>query len=120
MKGGGLLMELEFKNVIAVVFIMAILIAVSGCTSISNNTTNNTTNITEKNNTDNVNTTTDISADKAKELATQYTGIGVTLGTPTLTTFKGVKVWKVPVSTSGLNKPVDNIYINADTGKRVQ
>ncbi len=73
-------MELEFKNVIAVVFIMAILITVSGCTSTSNNTTNNTTNITEKNNTDNVNTTTDISAVKAKELATQYTGIGVTLG----------------------------------------
>ena len=99
---------------------MAILITVSGCTSISNNTTNNTTNITEKNNTDNVNTTTDINAVKAKELATQYTGIGVTLGTPTLRTFKGVKVWKVPVSTSGLNKPVDNIYINAITGKRVQ
>ncbi len=113
-------MKLSYKNLVAVVLIVAILVAVSGCTSPSNNTTNNTNNITEKNSTNDKNTTTYISAAKAKELATQYTGIGVTLGTPTLTTLNGIKVWKVPVSTSGQNESVDSIYINAITGKKVQ
>ena len=113
-------MNLEYRNLVAVVFIVAILVAVSGCTTTSNNTTNNTTNITEKNNTNDKNTTTEISSTKAKELASKYTGIGVTLGTPTLTTFNGIKVWKVPVSTSGTNESVDFIYINAATGNRVQ
>lgn len=95
--------------------------AVSGCTTSSNNTTNNTSNNTIQNNTTNKNnTSTEISAEKAKELAAQFTGMGVTLGTPTLTTFNGVKVWKVPVYTSGTNESVDSIYINAVTGKRVQ
>ncbi len=96
--------------------IIAILVAVSGCTT----TSNNSTNITEKDNTSDKNTTTYISSAKAKELAAKYTGIGVTLGTPTLTTFNGDKVWKVPVSTSGMNEPVDAIYINAISGNRVQ
>jgi hypothetical protein len=109
-------MNFHYKNLVVVVFIIGILVAVSGCTSTSNNTTQN---ITVNNNTSK-NTTTDISALKAKELAAKFTGIGVTLGTPTLTTFKGIKVWKVPVSTSGLNESVDSIYINAATGKRVQ
>jgi Tfp pilus assembly protein PilV len=113
-------MKFEYKNLIAVVFIIAILVAVSGCTTTSNNTTNNTTNITEKNDTSNKNTTTEISATKAKEMASKYTGIGVTLGTPTLTTFNGVKVWKIPISTSGTNESVDVIYINAVNGNRVQ
>lgn len=100
---------------------ISILVAVCGCTTNSNNTTNNTNNSTVQNNTtNNNNTSTEISADKAKELATQFTGLGVTLGTPTLTTFNGVKVWKVPVYTSGTNESVDSIYINAITGKRVQ
>ena len=111
-------MKLNYKNLVAVVCIIAILVAVSGCTSTSNNTTNNTSNITEKNNTNSNNTTTYISADKAKELASQYTGMGVnrgTLGTPTLTTFNGVKVWKFSV-----NNGYYTIYIDAGTGTRVQ
>jgi hypothetical protein len=111
-------MKLAYKNLFAVVFIITILVAFSGCTSTSNNTTKNTTNITEKNSTNGNNTTTYISAAKAKELAAQYTGMGVnrgTLGTPTLTTFNGVKVWKFPV-----NNGYYTIYIDAVTGKRVQ
>jgi hypothetical protein len=109
-------MKLNYENLVAVVCIIAILVAVSGCISTSNNTT---TNITEKNVTNSNNTTTAyISADKAKELAAQYTGMGVnrgTLGTPTLTTFNGIKVWKFPV-----NNGYYTIYIDAVTGKRVQ
>ncbi len=113
-------MIFKHKNLISVVFIVAILVAVSGCTS-SNNTTNNTTqNITQNNNSSSHNTTTKISAAKAKSIATNFTGMGVTLGTPTLTTYKGVQVWKVPVSTVGQNLYVDSIYINAVTGQRVQ
>jgi hypothetical protein len=111
-------MKLAYKNLFAVVFIIAILVVFSGCTSTSNNTTKNTTNITEKNSTNGNNTTTYISVAKAKELAAPYTGMGVnrgTLGTPTLTTFNGVKVWKFPV-----NNGYYTIYIDAVTGKRVQ
>ena len=118
-------MKLEYKNFIAVLSIIAILVAVSGCTSTSNNTTNNTTNNNSNNNivvnnSTNHNTTNYISADKAKSLATSYTGMGVTLGTPTLTSLNGVKVWKVPVKTVGTDESVDSIYINAITGKKVQ
>lgn len=109
-------MRLDYKNLMGVVLIVAILVAVSGCI----NTNNTPQNITQNNNSSVKNTTTEISATKAKALATQFTGIGVTLGTPKLTTFKGVKAWSVPVSTVGENKSVDNIYINAVTGKRVQ
>ena len=110
-------MSLDCKNLVVVVCIIGILVAVSGCIS-TTNTTNNTSNITEKNITSNNNSTNYISADKAKELALQYTGMGVnrgTLGTPTLTTFNGVKVWKFPV-----NDGFYTIYIDAITGTRVQ
>lgn len=105
------------------VFLVAILVAVSGCTSNSNNTTNNSTNNSNSvvvNNSTNHNVTDYISASKAKEKAEQYTAMGVTLGEPTLTTFNGVKVWKVPVNTVGTEEHVDYIYINAVTGKKVQ
>jgi len=108
-------MKFGYKILIVVVFVVAILVVVIGFTTISNKTTQN---ITQNNTTSN--TTTYISAVQAKELATQFTGLGVTLGTPTLTNFKGVKVWKIPVLTSGQNLFVDNIYINAVTDKRVQ
>jgi len=41
-----------------------------------------------------------ILVERAKELASQYTGIGFgkgTLGKPTFTTFNGLKTWKFPV-----------------------
>ena len=42
-------------------------------------------------------------------------GVGKgTLGTPTLTTFNGVKAWQFPV-----NNGFYNIYINAITGQRI-
>ena len=115
-------MKLEHKNLIVVLSIIAILVAVSGCTSTSNttNTTNNSSNNVVVNNSTNHNTTNYISAANAKSLATSYTGMGVTLGTPTLISLNGVKVWKVPVKTVGTDESVDSIYINAITGKRVQ
>lgn len=91
----------------------------------NNSTVNNATPLnvspthtnTNKNQTNN---TTNITAAKAKELAGQYVGMGVTLETPTLTTYKGVTVWKVPVVTYSPNKAyLDPIYINAKTGQRV-
>jgi len=105
------------KKKIGVIGIIILLIAISGCINTTNTTPNNTTHITENNNTTINNTTTYISAGKAKELALQYTGMGVnkgTLGTPTLTTFNGIKAWQFPV-----NNGFYNIYINAITGQRI-
>ena len=104
--------------VTGIIGIIILLIAIIGSTNTTTNTiTNNTTNITQINNTNVNNTTTYISAEKAKELASQYTGMEVgkgTLGTPTLTTFNGVKAWQFPV-----NDGYYNIYINAITGQRI-
>lgn len=118
-------MKLINKNLIAVICIITILVAVSGCISISNKTSNNTTNITEKNGIDN-NATTYISKSKAKELALQYSSFGVnygkpklTLGMPIFTTFNGDKVWTVDVSNSETHETLYTIYINATTGERI-
>jgi len=108
-------MMLSYRNLLTIICIITILVSVSGCTT--NTTPNNTTNNTLKNNITDNNTTTYISATKAKEIASQYTGMGVgkgTLGTPTLTTFNGVKAWQFPV-----NNGFYNIYINAITGQRI-
>lgn len=104
-------------EIMGIIGIIILLVAISGCTNTTNTTPNNTTNITEKNSTNNNNTTAYISEEKAKELASQYAGMGVgkgTLGTPTLTTFNGVKAWQFPV-----NNGFYNIYINAITGQRI-
>jgi hypothetical protein len=108
-------MKLSYKNLLTIICIITIFVSVSGCTNIT--TPNNTTNNTLKNNITDNNTTSYISATKAKEIASQYTGMGVgkgTLGTPTLTTFNGVKAWQFPV-----NNGFYNIYINAITGQRI-
>jgi hypothetical protein len=113
-------------RVMGVMVTIILLVAISGCTNTTNNTpnitSNITSNITEKNNVGandvGVNdTSTYISAERAKELASQYTGMGVgkgTLGKPTFTTFNGLKAWKFPV-----NGGYYNIYINAVTGQRI-
>ena len=116
-------MRMKIKNLIFILLIVSILVAVSGCTNNSNNTTNNSTNASSNvvvNNSTDQNTTHYISSAKALEVAKEYTAMGVTLGTPTLTTLNGVKVWKVPVKTVGTDENVDDIYINAQTGKKVQ
>lgn len=120
------------KGLVAIIVIIVVVLVAAGAwiimqpstTNTNNNQTANTTNTNQttnkiQNQTHN-NTNVTITAEKAKELATQYTGMGVNLGTPTLTTVNGTEVWAVPVYTSGLNKFVDNIYINAKTGARVQ
>jgi cytoskeletal protein RodZ len=90
-----------------------------------NNSSNNNSNVIKTNstthkNTTNTTNTTYITAAKAKELAGQYVGMGVSLEDPKLTTYNGVKVWKVPVVTYTPEKSYqDPIYINAQTGKRV-
>lgn len=61
---------------------------------------------------------TDISADKAKDLAQKYVGPGTTLGKPALTTYKRVKAWQIPVYTLN-HKFINNIYIDARTGEKV-
>lgn len=115
-------MGLYYKNLFIILSMVALLVAVSGCTSNSNDTTNNSTNNSNVvvNNSTNQNTTNYISATKAKEIAQNYTAVGVTLGTPTLTTLNGIKVWEIPVKTVGTDEYVDSIYINAITGKKVQ
>jgi cytoskeletal protein RodZ len=81
-----------------------------------NTAVNTNTNTQSKNN-----TTTTITAAQAKQYASKYVGTGVALETPTLTTYKGVEVWKVPVVTYTPDKAyLDPIYINAKTGSRVQ
>lgn len=109
-------MKLSNKNLLTIICIITILISVSGCTT-TNTTPNNTSNNTLKNTTNDNNTATYINPEKAKEIASQYTSMGVgkgTLGTPKLTTFNGVKVWQFPV-----NNGFYNIYINAITGQRI-
>jgi uncharacterized membrane protein YkoI len=111
------------KGIVAIiVLILVIVVGVGAWMAMQpaqTSSANNNTNKIVKNQTNN-NTNVTISAEKAKELATQYTGMGVTLGTPTLTTYKGVEVWQVPVYTAGQNLTVDSIYIDANTGKRIQ
>ncbi|MBM4240752.1 MAG: hypothetical protein FJ150_03700 [Euryarchaeota archaeon] len=112
-------------NKISVAIVIVVLVAVlaagyyltmqtptKNTTNNTNNTTNNTNNTTPQNN------TTIISAEKAKEVAQQYIGMGVYLGTPTLTKFNDTQVWKVPVYTTQ-GKYVDSIYVDAHTAKRV-
>ena len=120
-------MKLINKNLMAVICIIVILVAVSGCTSTSNKTSNNTTNITGKNSTIDNNTTTYINESKAKQLAIQYSYFGVnygkpklTLGMPKFTTFNGDKVWAIDVSNSETHETLYTIYINAITSERVQ
>ena len=111
------------KGIIAIIVIIIVIVVSAGTwmaiqPSQTSSASNNNKEV--KNQTHNNNTNVTISAGKAKELASQYTGMGVTLGTPTLTTYKNIEVWKVPVYTSGQNLTVDSIYINAKTGNRVQ
>jgi hypothetical protein len=126
-KGG----EILNKKIIALIVIVIVVIVGLGLwysmqSTPAIKTVNNTSNInintnsnTHKNTTNNTNTT-NITAAKAKELAGQYVGMGVELETPTLTTYKGVKVWKVPVVVYSPEKSYqDPIYINAQTGQRM-
>jgi hypothetical protein len=121
------------KGLIAIIIIVIVILVAAGAwllmkpAPVNNTTVNNTTptinpNTTptnqSKNQTNTTNTT--ITSAKAKELAGQYVGMGVTLETPALTSYKGVTVWKVPVVTYSPNKAyLDPIYINAKTGQRV-
>ena len=120
------------KGLIAVAAVIIVVLVVAGAWVVmqpAQNTTNNTTNITNnttQNQTHNqtrnqthVNNT-NITAAQANKLAEKYTGMGVYLGNNTvLTTYKGVTVWNVSVyTTQGLY--TDSIYINANTGDRIQ
>lgn len=118
------------KGLIAIIVIVIVAVVAAGAWFLmtpapSNNTTNNTTNINTTPNTGNTtphNTTnaTNITAAKAKELAGQYIGMGASLEDPTLTTYNGIQVWKVPVVTYTPEKSYqDPIYINAQNGNRV-
>ncbi|BDZ70268.1 hypothetical protein [Methanobacterium petrolearium] len=118
------------KGLIAIIVIVIVVILAAGTwflmtPATSNNTTNNSTpvNNTIRNQTQNqshVTNTTNITAAKAKELAGQYIGLGVELENPTLTTYKGVTVWEVPVVVYSPEKSYqDPIYINAQNGNRV-
>jgi hypothetical protein len=87
------------------------------------NTTGNNSNVskTSQDQTDNNNPPPpppEISADEAKDLAKKYVGPGVILGKPVKTTYKRIHVWQVPVYTMN-HKFINNIYIDARTGKKV-
>lgn len=120
------------KGLIAIIVIIIVVIVAAGAwflltPATSNNTTNNSTSVKTNNtinnqtkNQTNTTNTTPITAAKAKELAGQYIGLGVELETPTLTTYNGVTVWKVPVVVYSPEKSYqDPIYINAQNGNRV-
>jgi cytoskeletal protein RodZ len=119
------------KGLIAIIIIVIVVLVAVGAwffmkpaPSVNITTTNNTSSSVNtanqyKNQTNNT-TTTNITAAKAKELAGKYVGTGVTLETATLTTYKNIQVWKVPVVTYSPDKVyLDPIYINAKTGARV-
>ncbi|UTB33143.1 MAG: hypothetical protein NKF70_02390 [Methanobacterium sp. ERen5] len=112
---------------IVVIFIITILIAVSGCI-ISNTTQNESVNATGTNiNSNSNNSTNYISASKAKELAVKYNNqAGASIGsakltpeTPKLSTYQGIKVWIVPIYNSEAKSALYSIYINAQDGSRV-
>ncbi len=118
------------KRLIAIILIVIVILVAAGAwfflkpspsvnITLTNDTSSSVNTANQHKNQTNT-TTTDITAAKAKELAGKYVGVGVTLETPTLTTYKNVKVWKVPVVTYSPNKTnLDPIYINAKTGTRV-
>lgn len=108
------------KGIIAIIVIIIVFVVAAGAWITMQPAQPSSTDKKIKPQTHENSTNTTISAEKAKELASKYTGMGVTLGTPSLTTYNGVEVWKVPVYTSGQNLTVDSIYINAKTGNRVQ
>lgn len=91
-------------------------------TAYFNATNNNTLNSTVSNETKVNNPPppppSEVSAEEAKDLAKKYVGPGVILGKPVLTTYKSVKAWQVPVYTVN-HKFVNNIYIDARTGEKV-
>ncbi len=60
----------------------------------------------------------EISADEAKDMAKKYVGPGVILAKPVKTTYKKIHVWQVPVYTMN-HKFINNIYIDARTGRKV-
>ncbi|MBI4813477.1 MAG: hypothetical protein HY802_03910 [Methanobacterium sp.] len=118
------------KRLIAIILIVIVILVAAGAwfflkpspsvnITLTNNTSSSVNTANQHINQTN-NTTTNITAAKAKELAGKYVGIGVTLETPTLTTYKNIQVWIVPVATYSPNKTyLDPIYINAKTGVRV-
>ncbi len=128
------------KSTVAITVIAVVIISIIGFLFAleilpSDNTTNNTNSTANlsTNNTTTVNNSTvsnqskdnnppppppNISADKARELAKKYVGPGVILEKPVLTTYKSVKAWQVPVYTKN-HKFLNNIYIDARTGKKV-
>jgi hypothetical protein len=113
-------------KLIIIISIITILIAVSGCIGTKN--TNDSVNTTGTNLTSNSNNSTNnISASQAKELAAKYNNqAGASIGsakltpeTPKLTTYKGIKVWIVPIYNSEAKSALYSIYINAQDGSRV-
>jgi len=114
------------QKLIVIISMVTILIVVSGC--ISTNNTNDSVNTTGTNLTSNNNNSTNyISASQAKELAVKYNNqAGASLGsakltpeTPKLSTYKGIKVWIVPIYNSEAKSALYSIYINAQDGSRV-
>jgi len=118
------------KGLVAIIVIVLVILVAAGAwffmkpaPAVNITTTNSTSssvNTANQHHNQTNNTTTNITAAKAKELAGNYVGMGVTLETPTLTTYKNIHVWKVPVVTYSPQKSyLDPIYINAQTGARV-
>jgi len=127
-------------SIVVIIAIVVVIIAIVGFLftlelSPANNTTNITNgnvNVTTANGTTVNNTTVsnqskdnnshppphDISPEKARELAKKYVGPGTMLGKPVKTTYKRIHVWQVPVYTRD-HKFINNIYIDARTGKKV-
>jgi len=128
------------KSTVSLMVIAVVIIAIVGFLFAlelfpANNTTNNTNgtvNFSTTNNTTVNNSTLsnqsknnnppppphDISPEEARELAKKYVGPGVILEKPVLTTYRSVKAWQVPVYTKD-HKFINNIYIDAKTGKKV-
>jgi hypothetical protein len=119
------------KSLIAIILIVILILVAAGAwfflkpspsvnITLTNNTSSSVNTANQHKNQTNNTTATNITAAKAKELAGKYIGTGATLETPTLTTYKNVQVWKVPVVTYSPQKTyLDPIYINAKTGARV-
>ena len=87
-------------------------------TTANGNTVNNTTVSNQSKNNSSPPQPHDISPEKARELAKKYVGPGTLLGKPVKTTYKRIHVWQVPVYTRD-HKFINNIYIDAKTGKKV-
>lgn len=109
---------MQFYKKLLFVFSIIVLVAISGCSS---------KDTTQTNNANKINSSTNITSEKALELADEYTATGSSFGTPSLTIYNNVQVWKIqvidpegPNKIAPIPKTIHYIYIDSSNGEIVR